>query len=95
MLKLFRFEGVETDWVAAQDEAAARECLRRHYGISHEDIASSYEDVAEVDPCTVEMLDDGRYYEPLDDDDAEPPTKTAADVMHGKAHPFLVGSTCE
>lgn len=94
MLKLYRFYGAETDWVAARDEAEARECLRRHYGISHDDIALSYEDVSEVDPDSVEILEDGGYHEP-DDDESESPTRTAREVMEGKTRPFLVGSTCE
>ena len=47
MLKLYAFRGAETDWVAASDEASARDFLKRHYGINDDDIASSYECVDE------------------------------------------------
>ncbi len=76
-----------TDWVAAPEEAAARDCLRRHYGISDDDITGSYEDISEVKPSDVQVyLDDDDY-----DDECDPPT--AADIMAGKTKPFLVCST--
>jgi hypothetical protein len=89
-VKLFRFCGVETDLVAADDETSARDFLRRHYGISDDDIALSYEDIAEVDPNEVELVTDEVALET-----EEPITITAAETMAGKTKPFLVGSTYE
>jgi|GEM_PF-5561789 len=89
MLKLFEFSGAETDWVAAHDEAEARRVLKAHHGISDEDIASSYEDIGEVDPTTIECTPDDWDY---DNEDAEKPT--ALDEMRGKTTAFFLGSTC-
>jgi len=86
-VKLFKFEGCETDWVAADTEAAARQILKQHYGISDEDIASSYEDISEVPPESVKLYPEDWDYE---DDEAEPPT--AAEFM---TEPGLVCSTCQ
>lgn len=91
MLKLFAFEGAETDWVAADNEADARRALIHHYGITEEDVDGSYTDVSEVDPATVEFYLD---VTPVDDEE-ETPTETAAEMMKGKTKPFLVGSTCQ
>lgn len=88
-MKLFAFVGAETDWVAADDERGARECLRRHYGVTDEDIAGSYEEVSEVDPSGVELYTDPGCIE----EDEEDVTTTAADLMRGKSRPFLVAST--
>jgi hypothetical protein len=83
-MKLFAFCGAETDWIAAKDEAEARETLKRHYGIDDDDIDGSYEEVSEVDPAELEVFmedaGDGVY-------------ATAAEVMAGKTKPFLVCST--
>ena len=86
-MKLFRFAGAETDWVAAADEMSARDILKRHYGISDDDIAGSYESIEEVEPTSVEVYPDDWDYE---DDEAEPPT--AAEFM---TKPGLVCSTCQ
>ena len=80
MLRLFAFSGVETDWVAASNEAAARQELINHYGISEREVAGSYESVSEVDPNKVKLGTDEMT--------------TAAAIMVGKTRPFLVGSTC-
>lgn len=87
-MKLFAFEGVETDWVAANDEAEARATLKRHAGIDDEDIALSYESVSEVDPNEVEF-----YTDSIDAETEEEITTTAAEMMEGKTRPFVVGST--
>lgn len=87
-MKLFEFSGDETDWVAATTEDEARDTLIRHYGISADDVASSYESVSAVDPDTVEF-----YTEEVDAETEETITTTAADMMAGKTHPFVVGST--
>lgn len=86
-MKLYRFHGVETDWIAAETLDHARELLRRHYGITESDIDGSYESIEEVEPDSVEVYTDGWDYE---DDEAEPPT--AAEFM---AKPGLVCSTYE
>lgn len=90
MLKLFAFEGVETEWVAATDEAEARRTLINHYGITAEDVAGSYEDVTEVDPTGVDF-----YTDEVDAETEEEKMTTAAEMMAGKTKPFLVGSTCQ
>ena len=87
-LKLFEFSGAETDWVAAADENAARACLKSHYGISDEDVTGSYESIDEVEPSTVEFWTDE-----WDEEADEQVYITAADMMHGKTAPFVVGST--
>lgn len=89
-MKLFEFSGIETDWVAADDEATARDCLRRTHGINDEDIASSYEHISEVDPTQVEF-----YTDEYDEEDEETITITAAEMMAEKSAPFVVGSTYE
>ena len=83
--RLFKFEGHETDYIAAENETHARDLLKRHYGIDDSDIEGSYETICEVDPTTVEVYPDGWNYE---DDEAEPPS--AAEFM---AKPGLVCST--
>lgn len=90
MLKLFAFEGAETDWIAANTEDEARHVLKRHYGIDDSDIDGSYESISEVDPTKVEVYPDGWDYE---DDEAEPPS--AAEVMTKMTKPQLVASTFE
>lgn len=87
-MKLFEFSGVETDWVAANDEAEARDYMMRHYGIGPDDIAGSYESVSEVDPATVEFWTDE-----YDEEEEMNVTTTAAEMMAGKSKPFVVGST--
>ena len=87
-MKLFAFEGAETDWVAATDEAGACRALMTHYGIGPDDIADSYESISEVDAGTVVFTTDE-----TDIETEEPATTTAAAMMHGKTNPFLVGST--
>lgn len=89
-MKLYAFEGTETDWVAANSEAEARDCLMRHYGISSEDITGSYEDVYEIDPSEVEF-----YTDEVDVETEETVMTTLAARMAGKTHPFVVGSTCQ
>lgn len=89
-MKLWEFSGQETDWVAADDEASARHTLKRHHGLSDEDIASSYESISEVDPATVEF-----YTDEVDAETEETITTTAAAMMAGKSRPFVVGSTYE
>lgn len=90
MLKLFEFEGVETDWVAARDEAEARRVLINHYGITEADVAGSYESVSEVDPSKVEF-----YTDEVDAETEEAIMTTAAALIGTKTKPFLVGSTYE
>lgn len=87
-MKLFAFEGAETDWVAANSEAEARDTLMSHYGISPNDVTGSYESVSEVDPTEVEF-----YTDETDAETEETIMITAAEKMQGKAHPFVVGST--
>lgn len=89
-MKLWAFAGAETDWVAADDEGTARRILKSHYGISDEDIAGSYESISEVDPATVDV-----YTDEVDAETEETVTTTAAALMAGKLHPFVVGSTAE
>lgn len=84
-MKLFKFDGPETDWVAATDEAHARKLLRLHYGITNADIDGSYDVIKEVAPDSVKVYPDDWDYE---DDEAEPPT--AAEFM---TKPGLVCST--
>ena len=55
-LKLFAFEGAETDWVAASTEAEARTELMLHYGIGPDDVDGSYESISEVDRGRAEGL---------------------------------------
>lgn len=92
MLKLFVFEGAETEWVAAATQEEARQALKVHYGIDDRDIDGSYEDISEVDPEAVEFYVDETSISDEEDDD-ETPTRTAAEMMAGKTKPFLVGST--
>lgn len=87
MLKLFAFEGSETDWVAANDQAEAQRALINHYGITEADVTGSYESVSEVDPSEVEFYTDAV--------DAETIMTTAAALIGTKTKPFLVGSTYE
>lgn len=87
-MKLFEFSGAETDWVAADDVQSARECLIRHYGITMDDVVSSYESVAECDPGTV-LLDTDE----VDAETEDAVTTTAAALMVGREHPFVVAST--
>lgn len=87
-MKLFAFEGAESEWVAADTEADARAFLRRHYGISDEDIALSYESVTEVDPEEAVFETDE-----VDAETEETITTTAAEIMDGKTKPFVVCST--
>lgn len=87
-MKLYQFSGSETDWVAANTEAEAREALRVHYGLSTEDIDGGYEEIAEVDPSGL-MFD-------TDDVDAETEetiTVGAAEIMAKMTKPGLVAST--
>jgi hypothetical protein len=86
-MKLFAFKGPETDWIAAPTEDDARVILKRHYGISDDDIAGSYEVIEEVDPLTVQVYPDDWDY---DNDPEDLPT--AAEYM---AKPGLVCSTCQ
>lgn len=90
MLKLFAFEGAETDWVAANDQAEARRALINHYGITEADVAGSYESVSEVDPNEVEF-----YTDAVDAETEETIMTTAAAIIGDKTKPFLVGSTWE
>lgn len=87
-MKLFAFEGAETDWVAANSEAEARDTLKHHYGIGDDDIDGSYESISEVNADEVEF-----YTDETDAETEETKTLTATDMMAGKAHPFVVGST--
>lgn len=89
-MKLFAFEGVETDWVAAANVAEARDCLRRTAGIGDDDIDGSYETITELDPNEVEF-----YTDETDPETEENLTVTAAEKMAGKMKPFVVGSTYE
>ena len=94
-MKLFAFEGAETDWVVANTEAEARDTLIRHYGISAEDVASSYESVSEVDPDTVEF-----YTDETDKETEETIMETATARMDaaeraGRTRPWVLGSTYE
>lgn len=89
-MKLFQFAGVETEWVAADDEASARDVLMRHYGIDAADVADSYESISVVDPTSVELFTDA-----VNAETEEPIMTTAAAMMAGKTRPFVVGSTCE
>lgn len=87
-MKLFAFEGAETDWVAANSEAEARDVLKRNYGIDDDDIAGSYESITEVNPAEVE------FYTDITDAVTEETVVTcAADIMAGRKCPFIVGST--
>lgn len=90
MLKLFVFEGHETDWVAANYVAEARDTLIRHYGIGGDDVDGSYDHIGEVDPSKVEF-----YTDEVDAETEEPVVTTAAVMMAGKTQPFFVGSTCQ
>lgn len=82
-MKLFKFAGGETDWVAADTEAAAREILKEHYGITDDDIDYSYDTISEVlPPESVRIIWD------YEDDDPS----TAAEFM---TEPGLVCSTCQ
>lgn len=87
MLKVFEFSGAETDWIAANTEDDARDFLMRHYGISAEDVAMSYEEVFEVSPDTVFNTDE------YDEEEEETVTTTAAELVKGKTKPFFIGST--
>ncbi len=87
-MQLWVFEGVETEWVAARNEDEAHETLRRHYGISDEDIAGSYQDIYQANPEDVVMTTDE-----VNAETEEPITTTAAELMRGKTAPFVVGST--
>lgn len=87
MLKVFAFEGAETDWIAAHTEDEARDFLMRHYGIGPDDVAGSYESISEVSPDTV--FDTDEY----DEEAEEAVTTTAAELVAGKTKPFVVGST--
>lgn len=87
-MRLYKFSGAETDWVAADDVHAARECIMRHYGITMDDVVSSYESVAECDPADV-VLDTDE----VDVETEEPVTTTAAALMIGRSHSFVVAST--
>lgn len=87
-MKLFAFEGDETEWVAANTEDEARDTLMRHYGIGPDDVAGSYESVSEVDPNEVEF-----YTDDVNVETEETITETAAEKMAGKTRPFVVGST--
>jgi hypothetical protein len=89
-VKVFEFAGHETDWVAANTEAEAREVLKLHYGIGDRDLDGSYESVSEVDPSSV-VFD-------LDEVDAETEetiTQTAADILSKLTGPDVIGSTCQ
>lgn len=88
MLKLYVFEGAETEWVAAENVAQARHTLKVHYGIDDCDIDGSYESVSEVDPASVDL-----YTDAVDAETEEEKMTTAAAVMEGKTKPFLVAST--
>lgn len=88
-MNLYQFSGPETDWVAADTIADAREVLMAHYGITAEDLAITYDSVKEVDdPASI-------YVEPEEwCDDHEDEDFTAADVMATMTSPGLVASTC-
>jgi hypothetical protein len=90
MLKLFAFEGAETDWIAANDQAEALRTLILHYGITGSDVAGSYESVSEVDPNDVEF-----YTDEVDAETEETIMTTASALIGTKTKPFLVGSTWE
>lgn len=87
-MKLYTFEGAETDWVAANSEAEARETLKRHYGIGDDDIDGSYQDISEEDPANVEFGTDE-----VDAESGDTIMTTAAALMDGKSKPFVVAST--
>ena len=89
-MKLFAFCGVETEWVAADTKADARDTLIRHYGISGEDVAGSYESIEPVDPAEIKF-----YTDAVDAETEESVMTTAAEMMAGKTRPFVVGSTYE
>lgn len=88
-MKVFEFSGAETDWVAAHDETEARTTLMLHYGITADDVAGSYESVAEVDPSSVVFLTDE-----WDEEHEESRTETAAEMISGRTRAHVVGSTC-
>lgn len=87
-MKLWAFEGAETDWVAAGSVAEARDTLKSHYGISDDDIDGSYESVSEVSASDVEF-----YTDTVDAETEETIMTTAAEMMSGKTAAFVVGST--
>lgn len=89
-MKLFVFEGPETDWVAANSEAEAREVLKRHYGISDADINGSYDSITEADPSEVVFDTDA-----VDADTEETITTTAAAIMAKTVRPDVICSTCQ
>lgn len=83
MLRLYRIDCGEIDWVCARDEDHALEIYRNEYGLNDAEIAEA--EVIEVDPSEVEVyLDDFNY----DDDEAEPKT---ADLFMDR--PGIVCST--
>lgn len=87
-LRLFVFDGAETDWVAANSEMEAWDELKSHYGITDEDIAGSYESITEADPSEVTFDTDM-----VNEKTEETITTTAAAIMAGRTRPFLVSST--
>lgn len=89
-MKLWAFEGVETDWVAADSVGEARDTMKSHYGIGDDDIDGSYESISEVAPDDVVF-----YTDAVDAETEEAITTTAAKMMVGKTRPFVVGSTCQ
>ena len=89
-MKLYVFEGAETDWVAANSESEAREVLKRHYGINDEDIDESCEEIREADPdATVFETDE------VDAVTEETLTITAAEIMAKMKMPGMVSSTSQ
>lgn len=87
-MKLFEFSGTEIDWVAADNEAQAREALRIHYGITDDDIDGSYEEITEIDPSGL-VLDTDE----VDAETEETITIRAVEVMMKMTRPGLVAST--
>lgn len=89
-MKLYVFEGAETDWVAANTEDEAWAELRSHYGITNDDIAGSYESITEANPDEIVFDTDM-----VDAETEETITTTASEIMAGQTRPFLVCSTCQ
>ena len=89
-MKVWIFAGVETEWVAANTEAEARDVLMRHYGIDQRDIDHGYESITSSDDLDNIWFRTDEWNEEAD----ESVDKTAAEMMAGKTKPFVLGSTC-
>lgn len=87
-MKLYVFAGDETDWVAANTEAEARDVLKLHYGINDEDIDGSCEEIREADPASTVFETDEVCAVT-----EEVVTVTAAEIMAKMKRPGLVSST--